>query len=232
MHGNGTTENSPNTDLFWALRGGGGGTYGVVTKFTYKLHPAPPSFVILICFMPMYIGTYNIWYDYLRALNNLVATPLSPEWGGYQLISSLPYPDLKNTTGSLTIVMNHAGEWGSPSFNAILPFTNKYPQSCHFRNVSTFLEYSNLEYSNTTDPLRYYTYLFNTLIQPTSFTPDYYDFILNQTVLKRFGCTGVMIGGNYFFLYFTTNYRNNPKHWDRHPCAKCRSRSDAAKCGV
>ena len=28
-------------DLFWALRGGGGGTYGVVTRITYATHPAP-----------------------------------------------------------------------------------------------------------------------------------------------------------------------------------------------
>ena len=28
-----------NSDLFWALRGGGGGTWGVVTSVTYKLTP-------------------------------------------------------------------------------------------------------------------------------------------------------------------------------------------------
>lgn len=32
-----------NQDLFWALRGGGGGTYGVVTRVTLLTHPAPNS---------------------------------------------------------------------------------------------------------------------------------------------------------------------------------------------
>jgi len=31
-----------NADLFWALRGGGGGTFGVVTQMHYKLHPPTP----------------------------------------------------------------------------------------------------------------------------------------------------------------------------------------------
>jgi FAD/FMN-containing dehydrogenase len=33
-----------NQDLFWALRGGGGGTYGIVTRVTLKTHPLPSYF--------------------------------------------------------------------------------------------------------------------------------------------------------------------------------------------
>ena len=36
-----------NKDLFWALRGGGGGTWGVVTSVTYKTHPSTPFSVAL-----------------------------------------------------------------------------------------------------------------------------------------------------------------------------------------
>ena len=36
-----TANDAQNQDLFWALRGGGGGTFGVVTRATLLSHPIP-----------------------------------------------------------------------------------------------------------------------------------------------------------------------------------------------
>lgn len=35
-----------NTDLFWAVRGGGGGQFGVVTEYVIQTHPAPSAAVL------------------------------------------------------------------------------------------------------------------------------------------------------------------------------------------
>ncbi len=35
-----------NSDLFWALKGGGGGTFGVVTRMTLRVHDLPESFAV------------------------------------------------------------------------------------------------------------------------------------------------------------------------------------------
>ncbi|CAK7224069.1 hypothetical protein SBRCBS47491_005423 [Sporothrix bragantina] len=47
-----TLNECQNTDLFWAMRGGGGSTFGVLTSVTMKLIPSPP-----IMGMTFWIGT-------------------------------------------------------------------------------------------------------------------------------------------------------------------------------
>jgi FAD/FMN-containing dehydrogenase len=44
-----TANSVQNSDLFWALKGGGGGTYGVVTKLTLATHALPPFFGVVEC---------------------------------------------------------------------------------------------------------------------------------------------------------------------------------------
>ena len=51
----GTTEAlNDNGDLWWSLLGGGGGVYGIVTQFKYKLHDPPDGFVRMYVVFPVY----------------------------------------------------------------------------------------------------------------------------------------------------------------------------------
>ena len=60
MENNGTSETRNNGDLFWALRGGGGGTFGVVVHYVLKLHQSPTSIVTALITVPMYQNDSDI----------------------------------------------------------------------------------------------------------------------------------------------------------------------------
>ena len=69
-----------NEDLFWALRGGGGGTWGVVTSVTYKTHPpAPLSSVFLLASFTNINSTQNVLAEIIRLTPSLV----EQGYGGY-----------------------------------------------------------------------------------------------------------------------------------------------------
>ena len=51
---NGSSEVVHDGKLFWALRGGGGGTFGVVVHYVLKLHPAPSSVISGLIILSLY----------------------------------------------------------------------------------------------------------------------------------------------------------------------------------
>jgi len=69
-----------NADLFWALRGGGGGTWGVVTSVSYKTHPSTPFSAAFIAANSTNVNsTQNLLAEIIRLTPSLV----EQSYGGY-----------------------------------------------------------------------------------------------------------------------------------------------------
>jgi len=68
-----------NKDLFWALRGGGGGTWGVVTSVTYKTHPSTP---FSSAFMSVNSTNANSTQNLLTEIIRLTPSLVKQGYGG------------------------------------------------------------------------------------------------------------------------------------------------------
>jgi len=82
-----TASEQSNPDLFWAIRGGGG-NFGVVTSFTFVLHPVGPEVAFSATFYPIeeYAQILRGWRDYVEQAPDEVTTvcvgitfPANPE---------------------------------------------------------------------------------------------------------------------------------------------------------
>lgn len=84
-----TASKCENDDLFWALRGGGGGSFGVTTSVHYKLHATEPFCEIAFTINDFYEPTWDI-KTLVKWIGVLVdsAPTFDRKWGGYWTLNS------------------------------------------------------------------------------------------------------------------------------------------------
>ena len=110
-----------NQDLFWALRGGGGGTYGVVTSVTYKTHPGGQ---IIAGFLTTSIkaNTTNstptlvkVFSEFFHRSTNLT----TGGWGGY-IFTSPSAPGEAMALQMILIAPNRTWAEANATFNPLV----------------------------------------------------------------------------------------------------------------
>ena len=214
------TNNQTITDLFWALRGSGGGTYGVIINITFQLHDTleiNQTFNTFECIYSMYDiidkrkyvadSIINNYFDFIKSGN------LSNKWGGYMFITSI---------NLIEFIMTYPGYYDD-AMNNILPLMNymKTAQiSCDIKKYNTYYDYAIKYGGNTTSVKR--RYYFNNLIPENNLTNDYTNNLLkfiNQSKetfkdkVPSFGTgwTFILIDGN--IQTFDDNYSSINPSW-------------------
>ena len=92
-----------NRDLFWALRGGGGGSWGVVVNVTLRTFPDPP-----LVFQSLQLVTPNItaFWDFIREFHVKLPAINDAGGSGYYFVQ----PGTKNQSSTLDIILLFVGQ--------------------------------------------------------------------------------------------------------------------------
>ena len=129
-----TTNNYDNSDLFWALRGGGGGTYGVVTSVTYRTYESLP---VAFYYLEANATDTTAMKKLVTGLFQFQPNLTDDGWGGYGEVneSSLVFiavaPEMTTeaaniSTQRLTDYASSFESQGVSSMVQIIPFPSWY----------------------------------------------------------------------------------------------------------
>ncbi|KAG6962327.1 hypothetical protein JG687_00007213 [Phytophthora cactorum] len=100
-----TASSTENTDLFWALRGGGAGSFGIVTLFTIKAYKMPEVTVFSMQFnASVRAQVLRSWMDYFPMADSKVTTQLVVDGGGARMTGQYLGPKTE-----LDVLLNASG---------------------------------------------------------------------------------------------------------------------------
>jgi hypothetical protein len=88
-------------DLFWAIRGGGGGTFGVITSMTVKAYPLPSMIMGGFTFTARNGTSPTAFYQKTAEVHGLLPVMQDKGVHGYYTISGPPYSEALTFSGSL-----------------------------------------------------------------------------------------------------------------------------------
>ncbi|XP_055997201.1 uncharacterized protein LOC125647930 isoform X2 [Ostrea edulis] len=198
IYNNGSSSNVTDTDFFWAVAGGGGGTFGVSTRLLFKLHTPPEKVIRLVMIYPMYtVWAEDVFAQVYTKVTELFTDDLPHEWGGYLIFDGKT--DEYGSRGHVTFVLNHLGSNTTASYRYLENLIEFLPTKRYFeiKEYPTFLEYE----KEIIEPSQYYfTFVFNSLIPTSNLTTEFRDnvrwSVLNRpTPNSETSYTATLIGG-------------------------------------
>jgi len=151
-----TADACTNSDLFWALRGGGGGTFGVVVTAYYQLHASTPivEFVVGACFEGKDRAVRRKWVEFLipRLLD------MDDRWAGYTFVAA----------GLLFYFQGTQAEAEATFIDAVRTFKsdNAYDDGDFSFGIRTATNYWALRQNDETDPGGYPTHPVSSRLVP------------------------------------------------------------------
>ncbi|KAM0554927.1 hypothetical protein ACHAPJ_006663 [Fusarium lateritium] len=92
-----------NQDFFWAIRGGGGGTFGVITKLTVKAYPAPKLVMGGFDISAKNHTSADDWYKLVAKVHALFPDIQDAGLHGYYTVEGPPAVETLTFSGSLML---------------------------------------------------------------------------------------------------------------------------------
>jgi hypothetical protein len=89
-----------NQDLYWAIRGGGGGTFGVITKLTVKAFPAPKLVMGGFDISAKNHTSEDEWYQFIAGVHALFPAIQDAGLHGYYTVEGPPANKALTFSGS------------------------------------------------------------------------------------------------------------------------------------
>jgi hypothetical protein len=92
-----------NQDLFWAVRGGGGGTFGVIMSATFKAYPSPQTTQLAVQVALINPNKTEEWYDLMAYIHSEFPRLKDAGVQGYYAIVGPPVTPVMAFAGSFNI---------------------------------------------------------------------------------------------------------------------------------
>jgi FAD/FMN-containing dehydrogenase len=136
-----------NSELLWALRGGGGGAFGIVVSIALRVHPAPPQMVSLSCAWPLSSGGKRVGEPIVADWHSRVMPALPDQWQTYTVAMKSPLgpkvPGWNYFTmnGLLVVEGLYNGPWSQnmlDSVKEVLDLGKEHQLKCELANFSSF----------------------------------------------------------------------------------------------